>query len=136
MTDVHEPEVRSYNMSQIRRKDTKPEMIVRKFLFSKYITELRSYIFAGPLRRIPLSLIIWNFKSYLMIHKCKDIIEMKLRPDGFNIGMNCGEAAGQTVFQFHCNVVPRYSCDMKNPRGGIRHCVEGKGYFNCNILLI
>ena len=33
MTDVHEPEVRSYNMSQIRSKDTKPEMIVRKFLF-------------------------------------------------------------------------------------------------------
>jgi DNA mismatch endonuclease, patch repair protein len=33
MTDVHEPEVRSYNMSQIRSKDTKPEMIVRRFLF-------------------------------------------------------------------------------------------------------
>jgi DNA mismatch endonuclease, patch repair protein len=34
MTDVHEPEVRSYNMSRIRSKDTKPEMIVRKFLYS------------------------------------------------------------------------------------------------------
>jgi DNA mismatch endonuclease (patch repair protein) len=33
--DVHEPEVRSYNMSRIRSKDTKPEMLVRKFLFSK-----------------------------------------------------------------------------------------------------
>jgi len=33
MTDVHEPEVRSYNMSRIRSKDTKPEMVVRKFLF-------------------------------------------------------------------------------------------------------
>jgi DNA mismatch endonuclease (patch repair protein) len=33
MTDVHEPEVRSYNMSRIRSKDTKPEMLVRKFLF-------------------------------------------------------------------------------------------------------
>jgi DNA mismatch endonuclease (patch repair protein) len=33
MTDVHEPEVRSYNMSQIRSKDTKPEITVRKFLF-------------------------------------------------------------------------------------------------------
>src|SRR5258706_13221663 len=33
--DVHEPEVRSYNMSRIRSKDTKPEMVVRKFLFSK-----------------------------------------------------------------------------------------------------
>jgi DNA mismatch endonuclease, patch repair protein len=33
MTDVHEPEIRSYNMSQIRSKNTKPEMIVRKYLF-------------------------------------------------------------------------------------------------------
>lgn len=33
MADVHEPEVRSYNMSRIRSKDTKPELIVRKFLF-------------------------------------------------------------------------------------------------------
>jgi len=33
MTDVHEPEVRSYNMSRIRSKDTKPEMLVRQFLF-------------------------------------------------------------------------------------------------------
>lgn len=35
MTDVHEPEVRSYNMSKIKGKDTKPEIIVRKFLHSK-----------------------------------------------------------------------------------------------------
>ncbi|MDR3627170.1 MAG: DNA mismatch endonuclease Vsr [Ignavibacteriaceae bacterium] len=35
MTDVHSPEVRSFNMSKIRGKDTKPELIVRKFLFSK-----------------------------------------------------------------------------------------------------
>lgn len=34
MADVHEPEIRSYNMSQIKGKDTKPEMLVRKFLFS------------------------------------------------------------------------------------------------------
>lgn len=34
MADVHEPEIRSYNMSQIRGKDTKPEMLVRKFLYA------------------------------------------------------------------------------------------------------
>lgn len=34
MADVHEPEIRSYNMSQIKGKDTKPEIMVRKFLFS------------------------------------------------------------------------------------------------------
>jgi len=37
--------------------------------------------------------------------------------------------AGQSVFQFHCHVIPRYIGDMKNPRGGVRHCIEGKGYY-------
>ena len=64
-----------------------------------------------------------------MIHKCKEIIESGHKPDGYNIGMNCGEAAGQTVFQFHCHVIPRYFGDMKNPKGGVRHCIEGKGYY-------
>jgi diadenosine tetraphosphate (Ap4A) HIT family hydrolase len=64
-----------------------------------------------------------------MIYKCKEMIEKDLNPDGYNIGMNCGEAAGQTVFQFHCHVIPRYKGDMKNPKGGVRHCVEGKGYY-------
>lgn len=51
-------------------------------------------------------------------------------PDGFNIGMNCGEAAGQTVFHFHCHVIPRYHGDMEDPRGGVRHAVAGKGYYS------
>lgn len=65
----------------------------------------------------------------LMIEKAKSIIEEKYRPDGYNIGMNCGEAAGQTVMHFHCHVIPRYRGDMENPRGGVRHCVNGKGYY-------
>jgi diadenosine tetraphosphate (Ap4A) HIT family hydrolase len=65
----------------------------------------------------------------IMIHKCKELIESSHKPDGYNIGMNCGKAAGQTVFQFHCHVIPRYKGDMKNPKGGVRHCVEGKGYY-------
>jgi diadenosine tetraphosphate (Ap4A) HIT family hydrolase len=65
----------------------------------------------------------------VMILKCKEIIESEYRPDGYNIGMNCGEAAGQTVFRFHCHVIPRYIGDMKDPGGGVRHCVEGKGYY-------
>ena len=57
----------------------------------------------------------------------KSLIELEYKPDGYNIGMNCGAAAGQTVFHFHCHVIPRYNGDMKNPRGGVRHCVSGKG---------
>ena len=64
-----------------------------------------------------------------LIVKAKKIIEIKLSPDGYNIGMNCGKVAGQTVMHFHCHIIPRYEGDMKNPRGGIRHCVEGKGNY-------
>ena len=64
-----------------------------------------------------------------MIDKCKKIIYNKLSPNGFNIGMNCGEEAGQTIMHFHCHVIPRYTGDMKKPEGGIRHCIKGKGYY-------
>jgi diadenosine tetraphosphate (Ap4A) HIT family hydrolase len=64
-----------------------------------------------------------------MILKAKELIQAEYNPDGFNIGMNCGETAGQTVFHFHCHVIPRYKGDMENPRGGVRHCILGKGYY-------
>ena len=48
-------------------------------------------------------------------------IEATYSPDGYNIGVNVGEAAGQTVFHLHVHVIPRYSGDVHNPRGGVRH---------------
>ena len=59
----------------------------------------------------------------------KALVEKEYQPDGYNIGMNCGLAAGQTVFHFHCHLIPRYTGDMENPRGGVRHCVAVKGYY-------
>ncbi|WP_162054751.1 HIT family protein [Pontibacter pamirensis] len=64
-----------------------------------------------------------------VIEICKKLIEKDFNPDGYNIGMNCGEVAGQTVMHFHCHLIPRYKGDMTDPRGGIRHCIEGKGYY-------
>jgi diadenosine tetraphosphate (Ap4A) HIT family hydrolase len=63
----------------------------------------------------------------------KEMILDKYKPDGFNIGMNCGEAAGQTVFHFHCHVIPRYIGDMVDPRGGVRHCILGKGIYTATL---
>ena len=65
----------------------------------------------------------------LAIFKARETILEKYSPDGFNIGMNCGAPAGQTVFHFHCHVIPRYIGDMPDPRGGVRHCISGKGYY-------
>jgi diadenosine tetraphosphate (Ap4A) HIT family hydrolase len=64
-----------------------------------------------------------------LIVATKDYIEQEYTPNGYNIGMNCGEAAGQTVMHFHCHLIPRYKGDMEDARGGIRHCVAGKGYY-------
>lgn len=59
----------------------------------------------------------------------KSWVEERHDPDGFNVGMNCGEAAGQTVMHFHCHVIPRYSGDMADPRGGVRGVIpEKQGY--------
>lgn len=65
----------------------------------------------------------------LLIEKCKALILESKNPNGFNIGMNCGEVAGQSIMHFHCHVIPRYSGDMENPLGGVRHCIPGKGYY-------
>jgi len=64
-----------------------------------------------------------------MIIVAKNIIEENYSPQGYNIGMNCGETAGQTVMHFHCHVIPRFIGDMENPKGGVRHCITGKGYY-------
>ena len=64
-----------------------------------------------------------------MINKAKSIIEEEIKPDGYNIGMNCGATSGQTVMHFHCHVIPRFKGDVVNPRGGVRHCVMNKGYY-------
>ena len=61
-----------------------------------------------------------------VIHIAKALIEGKNNPDGYNIGMNCGEAAGQTVMHFHCHVIPRYVGDTEHPRGGVRGVIESK----------
>jgi diadenosine tetraphosphate (Ap4A) HIT family hydrolase len=59
----------------------------------------------------------------------RDLLFNKYTPDGFNIGTNCGESAGQTITHAHLHVIPRYTGDVPNPRGGIRHVIPGKGYY-------
>ena len=45
---------------------------------------------------------------------------------GFNIGVNCGESAGQTIFHTHIHLIPRRNGDTPNPRGGVRGVIPGK----------
>jgi diadenosine tetraphosphate (Ap4A) HIT family hydrolase len=62
-----------------------------------------------------------------LVDEVKAQLRQALHPDGFNLGINEGAAAGQTVFHLHVHVIPRFTGDVPDPRGGIRHAVMGKG---------
>ena len=57
----------------------------------------------------------------------RPILEARFSPHGFNVGVNCGETAGQSVWHAHIHVIPRFKGDTPNPRGGVRHVIPLKG---------
>ena len=61
-----------------------------------------------------------------LIDEAKKIVDEKYSPDGYNIGMNLGEVAGQSVMHLHVHLIPRYSGDVPNPRGGVRGIIPDK----------
>ena len=54
------------------------------------------------------------------LDEAKEALDKELNPDGYNIGINDGEAAGQTVMHLHLHLIPRYKGDTEDPRGGVR----------------
>ena len=58
--------------------------------------------------------------------RVKRIVEERYHPDGYNIGINVGEAAGQSIFHVHMHLIPRYKGDVPNPRGGVRGVIPAK----------
>ena len=63
---------------------------------------------------------------WALVDNTKNRLQHTHAPDGFNIGINVGEAAGQTVPHMHIHVIPRYSGDMDDPRGGVRGVIPNK----------
>jgi diadenosine tetraphosphate (Ap4A) HIT family hydrolase len=59
-----------------------------------------------------------------ILEVCKSLLDYQFRPDGYNLGVNVGVAAGQTVPHVHIHVIPRYSGDMSDPRGGVRGVIS------------
>ena len=61
-----------------------------------------------------------------MVNHCKTILEKRFHPDGFNVGINVNQAAGQSVFHVHIHLIPRYKGDVENPKGGVRGVIPIK----------
>jgi len=63
------------------------------------------------------------------INEVRKSVDEEFKPDGYNIGVNVGPAAGQSIFHVHIHVIPRYKGDVENPQGGVRHVLPGKAHY-------
>ena len=61
-----------------------------------------------------------------LIFITKEFLDKKFSPQGYNIGINCGEASGQTINHLHIHLIPRYLDDVDDPRGGVRGVIPSK----------
>ena len=61
-----------------------------------------------------------------LVDEAKHLLRQDFSPDGYNMGINVGKAAGQTVAYCHIHLIPRYEKDMKDPEGGVRGVIPGK----------
>lgn len=64
-----------------------------------------------------------------LVAKMREFLLAERQPDGFNIGINDGVAAGQTVMHLHIHLIPRYVNDTEDPRGGVRWIMPEKAQY-------
>jgi len=119
--DVHEPEVRSYNMSQIKGKNTKPEILVRKFLFSK------GFRFRLHVKNLPgkPDIVLPKYKTVIFIHgcfwhghdKCKYFVVPKTRTDWWLNKINTNKGNDQTAItllkKVGWKILTIWECELK-----------------------
>jgi diadenosine tetraphosphate (Ap4A) HIT family hydrolase len=66
-----------------------------------------------------------------LVGQVREHLVTQLAPDGFNVGLNDGVAAGQTIMHAHVHIIPRWKGDVPDPRGGIRWMLPAKAaYWN------
>lgn len=64
-----------------------------------------------------------------LLEEVKTELQNRYNPDGYNIGINDGAAAGQTVMHLHIHLIPRYAGDQSDPRGGVRWIFPDKAAY-------
>lgn len=76
-----------------------------------------NYFDTSPDEKVAMYELIDNLKVYL---------DETHSPDGYNVGINCGEAAGQSIFHVHIHLIPRYKGDVEVAKGGVRCVIPNK----------
>jgi len=64
-----------------------------------------------------------------LLDEAKAALDKDFKPDGYNIGINGGAAAGQTIMHLHIHLIPRYAGDRADPRGGVRWIIPEKAAY-------
>lgn len=63
---------------------------------------------------------------WALVDGMKEILDKKHSPDAYNVGINIGKLAGQSVPHIHVHIIPRYEGDMDDPRGGVRGVIPNR----------
>jgi len=95
------------------------------FVFKDGFPVTKGHLLFVPKHDTPLSISSCLYAAY---NHGEQMIGMG-ECEGFNVGMNVGESAGQTVMYPHIHLIPRRTGDMQDPRGGVRHVIPAKGNY-------
>ena len=100
------------------------------FAFQDAFPESKGHTLVIPKRHVAS---LWEMTTeeyidaFALVRQVRDLLQETFNPQGFNVGVNCGEAAGQSVLHAHIHLIPRYTGDVPSPRGGVRNVIPGKG---------
>lgn len=65
-----------------------------------------------------------------LVARGKELVDERYHPDGYNIGINVGHWAGQSIHHLHIHVIPRYQGDVENPKGGVRGVIPHRKLYD------
>ena len=101
--------------------------IFDKFPVSKGHTLIIPKVHESDYFKLPFKI---QSECWLVVNRVKEVLQKDFNPDGFNVGVNIGESAGQTVFHVHIHLIPRYNGDVEDPKGGVRGVISDKKIYS------